>query len=453
MEGDAFGQDKLDFTQLEKSGRIKYEHNEKGKKTPENHIGIPGGTIPTNKGTYMVGTIFAKSGTVQYDLAKACLDDIENVREWNKGNPNNPRTMGFSIEGGVLRDANKKFIKGVVTDVVLTPHPINTDSWCDVLKSNGAFTAGSGSEKSELSGSEAGRKESLQGDDDDDDDDDDKKKKGKKKKKKDKKKENNFVNLLYRGVNTMDFKDKLQVEAYLREHDHTPEEAIQKANEWQNEQDKRKGNKEKIQKAIVGIDGSLTGLVEFHKSMEANVILDEMKKSFVSSIEGTKSADDMTDPTGFMKAIAENTLSFQASMTEQNVNISKAIGIVLETQKEQFGVQSSLLVQVEDLVDQNADLVSENNLLRKSIQTMEKPISKSQKVGDDPPTDPPTDPPKAPNHLEVKNAFLKAISDVENPMALMDEQIRYETSMNNFDAINKSTKEILYKSGLEKIEK
>lgn len=114
-------QNGIDFSYFLKHGYFNNDH----KPGFENKVGEPTECKVTPKGLYVKGFLYKD---------KKIADDI-----WEMANSLDAsgarRKLGFSIQGKVLRRAGKTIIKCWIQDIAITPAPINTNTWLDVVKS------------------------------------------------------------------------------------------------------------------------------------------------------------------------------------------------------------------------------------------------------------------------------------------------------------------------------
>lgn len=155
FDGETVVQKGLDFdTYFRDNGFIKYEHRHD---TPENIIGVPFNPEVSDNETRIKGVLFksVRMAKKVYELAKS-------LEEHNLKHPTNQRQLGWSIEGKYLnRDPKTGMVeKALVTNVVITPNPKNTDTYLELCKS---LKAGYGTSPETQTGGGALRKESLEG--------------------------------------------------------------------------------------------------------------------------------------------------------------------------------------------------------------------------------------------------------------------------------------------------
>src|ERR1700722_16576284 len=104
-----------------KFGFYNYNH-EKG---PDAKIGIPLIAKTTSKGLYTSGYLLK-----EMPLA---IETHRLMKTLAKGN--HPRNIGFSIEGKVILQEGKRIIKSWIRDIAITPCPVNTFTYAELLKS------------------------------------------------------------------------------------------------------------------------------------------------------------------------------------------------------------------------------------------------------------------------------------------------------------------------------
>lgn len=135
VENERLIQKSLDWSYFDKSGVIKYEHDGPGGPRPDNIIGFPHERTTNEQGTYMQGALL--KGMPYSD---ATWQLVQAIRQHNEDFPDNPKTLGFSIEGKYT-DGNPGrggARKAQVINVDLTPNPINLAIWSQTMRDNHA---------------------------------------------------------------------------------------------------------------------------------------------------------------------------------------------------------------------------------------------------------------------------------------------------------------------------
>jgi hypothetical protein len=129
-EGENLIQKSLDWSYFDQQGCIKYEHV---KDNPEHVIGFPHERLTKGGRTIVKGAILkgTKFSDATWTLIKA-------VEEHNKQFPDNPKTLGWSIEGSYTdgRAAKGGVRKAKVINVVITPNPVNKSVWLKTMEAN-----------------------------------------------------------------------------------------------------------------------------------------------------------------------------------------------------------------------------------------------------------------------------------------------------------------------------
>lgn len=161
LEGQYIPTKIIDTQNLEKFGRIKYEHNDPNNPGPGNNIGFITEIIRNEKSIDVKGRVFCKkSDSLNYKLAKELVDDLNNLEEWNKKYSDNPRQYGLSLEGPMMvNKSSKQPVKVVASDVVFTTGPINQGSFARAVKKS--LSASYNVDPSTMSGADALKKESI----------------------------------------------------------------------------------------------------------------------------------------------------------------------------------------------------------------------------------------------------------------------------------------------------
>lgn len=126
----------IDTQNLQKFGRLKYEHNDPNNPNPGNNIGFITEILRNEKSIDIKGRVFAKKGdTDNFKLAKQLMDDMNNVEEWNKSYQKNPKSYGLSLEGPMMvNKSTNQPVKVVASDVVFTTGPINQGSFANAVR-------------------------------------------------------------------------------------------------------------------------------------------------------------------------------------------------------------------------------------------------------------------------------------------------------------------------------
>ncbi len=136
------------------NGVLKWEHSTDD---PDNVIGFPLKVVRGEHQTRIIGELFKghKKADSTWSLLKA-------IDEFNKTHSDTPRKIGWSIEGKYLRrDLDGVVHKAQVTNIVLTPNPVNTGTVATILKS---LEAGYATSPEDQTGGGALRRESVEGD-------------------------------------------------------------------------------------------------------------------------------------------------------------------------------------------------------------------------------------------------------------------------------------------------
>lgn len=351
-EGDEIPQDLMDYSFLEKKGRIKYGHE----KSLKQRIGVPQGVIGLGDKTYMVGRVFAKAGTPQYETASEFVGDYENMEEWNKHHPEEKREFYFSIEGGLAKHKiTNQILKGIATDVALTDRPKNDTTYAKIAK---AFMAGDATSLSEMTGGQAGRKESLNG----------------------------SHKHLTIGVNSMNFKDKKECYDYLIEKGIPENEAEKVSNEWDEAHKQSETRNESFKKSLDGLDTSSTEIKSFIDAKPSETF-ETFEKGYNQSVLPVTGADTV-DGIPFMKAIGTGLLANHEAIEKGFKEMAKFIGGQNDALKSVVEMNKDLAETNAQLIGMVKDLEIDNYLLRKDIDSFEsKVITDNTKLEDIKPED------------------------------------------------------------------
>lgn len=160
----------MDWTYFDSKGYIKYEHDVAGP-NPRTVIGVPLIRKSLPEGEFIEGSLLfrpeddLKKGLPDYARETVAL--IKALNEHNKKHPENARTIGFSIEGKYLGKSADGNYWGKVHHVVVTPQPVNANTWAEMAKSANQNLFKSLQTGSSLPGNQTGgaalRKESIAG--------------------------------------------------------------------------------------------------------------------------------------------------------------------------------------------------------------------------------------------------------------------------------------------------
>jgi hypothetical protein len=170
---------KMDWSYFDKQGFVKAEHDpvtteiDKSKGTVKithtptfaNHIGvaIERKRTPDGKGEFIKAGLFANLAK-----AKETIDLMKALEEWNKRHPENPRTMGWSIEGDYIAKSTAGDFIGKVYNIVLTASPQDATTYAQFVQEKNttlakSLAAGYATAPADKTGGGALRRESLEG--------------------------------------------------------------------------------------------------------------------------------------------------------------------------------------------------------------------------------------------------------------------------------------------------
>lgn len=159
----------MDWSYFDSRGFVKYEHDIAGP-TPRNHIAVPLIRKSIPEGEYIEASLLyrpeddLKKGLPDY--ARETVSLIKALREHNQRHPENARVLGFSIEGKYIGKSESNYW-GKVHHVVVTPQPVNANTYAEMAKSANQNLFKSLQTGSTLPGNQTGgaalRKESIAG--------------------------------------------------------------------------------------------------------------------------------------------------------------------------------------------------------------------------------------------------------------------------------------------------
>ena len=121
LQGEVVVQKGLDFSYFLKHGYFNNDH----KPGFANKVGQPTVCKHTGKGLYVEGYLFK-----QHDVADDIWEMINSLQASGAD-----RQVGFSIQGKTRRRSGNVILKSWIQDIAITPAPINTKTWVDILKS------------------------------------------------------------------------------------------------------------------------------------------------------------------------------------------------------------------------------------------------------------------------------------------------------------------------------
>jgi hypothetical protein len=123
LQGEVVHMPGLDFDYFLKHGYFNNDH----KPGAGNKIGEPEKALITpNNEFYVEGFLYN-----DHPIA----DDYWRLMETHGKNPHANRQVGFSVQGKVKRRSGNQILNCWVQDVALTPAPINTKTWAQIVKS------------------------------------------------------------------------------------------------------------------------------------------------------------------------------------------------------------------------------------------------------------------------------------------------------------------------------
>lgn len=313
-------------------GKIKYEHDSKISKEPDNIIGFP--TNYTKKGTTVTfeGELIPfnpdlpdEKLTPQERSSKSAYGLLKAIEDWNRAHPDKQQKAGWSIEGEYIEKGSKGIIKKAkVTNVVLTTKPKNQSTVAGILKS---LSVGYGTSPETQTGFGATRKESI---------------------------DTSIKN--HKGDSKMKYKSKQEYYKALIEEGKGEEEAKKLADGWKPEEE----DKEKMmlpEEAMKSLSASRESFekalntVKEVEDVEFSYETEEVQKSLRKSVNTINNSEEV-DLTDYFKAKQ----SADVNLLESNHVINQKIDLLAKS----FGALAEGLLQV----------AGSNEFLAKSINAV-----------------------------------------------------------------------------------
>ena len=124
LQDECVQQHGVDFAYFMKHGYFNNDH----KAGFENKVGYPTSAKMTKDGLYVEGVLFNNHKVA---------DNIWKLMHSMDATPGNKRKLGMSIQGKVKRRMGKQILNCWIQDVAITPAPVNTKTWMEVVKSLG----------------------------------------------------------------------------------------------------------------------------------------------------------------------------------------------------------------------------------------------------------------------------------------------------------------------------
>lgn len=121
LQGEIVDQNGIDFSYFLKNGYLNDDH----KPGPEHKVGQPTEAKVTKNGLWIKGFLFNnhRKADEYWELMNALTASDAS------------RKVGFSIQGKVKRRNGKEIAECWIQDVALTPAPVNTTTWAEIVKS------------------------------------------------------------------------------------------------------------------------------------------------------------------------------------------------------------------------------------------------------------------------------------------------------------------------------
>ncbi len=121
--------DMFDWSYFDKNGFAKFEHDTND---PSNYIGVPIKRIRKSKDEQMLACALFPSVKKAQDL----MTLMKAIDEYNRSHPENPRTIGYSVEGGyVFKSKQSGKYAGKVVNVAISPNPVDATSYIELVRS------------------------------------------------------------------------------------------------------------------------------------------------------------------------------------------------------------------------------------------------------------------------------------------------------------------------------
>ncbi len=333
----------IDFHTYKDNRRLKWEHGN----SPAVNIGFVT-DIELRKGrAYMTARIYAKPGTPQYKTAQEVVGDIENIFAFNKSYPKTPKALGFSVEGGKLAKTGKDVTRSIVTNVVLTTCPINTDAAVDYFKDSSSALLKSfiaGSEVLPQSETPALRPEHLDG------------------------------NLSNHNIKSKmkNIKSKDEAVAFFKSQGRTEDEAKVLADTWETENSNRQAISKSLNDAVEKLQQSITDNTALGAKV-SNTDFVVMAKSFKDSL--TPDAENRINPANVIAEATNMQIELAKSQIGRDAEVIKSNGLVLESMKGFTELMKSFVSSMDDVKDNNASVIEFNEKLAKSIAKVDGGVS------------------------------------------------------------------------------
>lgn len=322
-------------------GKIKFEHDNRYLKEPDNIIGFPIKLVRDKGKLMIIGELIPFEGipedkmSPQQRLAKSVYNLMKAIEEHNKRHPENPQKIGFSVEGTILKRDNLtgKILKSNIMNVVLTTKPVNPNTYATLVKS---LSVGYGMTPQTQTGLGATRKESIE------------------------------TSTKQKGEKNMVFKNFEEAKKYFLSQGLSEEEATAKAKEYFEKQNS-KSEEEPPQETERPIQKSIT----------------LAKERFKSAVEHAKQVYALEDEEEFetlakslKKSVETITEGSEVDLTDYFINKGKADISLLEAIKSEGERQVHLAKSMQLIAEGFGEMLNTIDMLAKSMEF----IKESQKL-------------------------------------------------------------------------
>jgi hypothetical protein len=151
QDGEVILQNGIDFSPLMKSGFLNYDHNGKCLKCGQIYdrgpcpncgspksasmpiiIGYPTVAEVRDKGLWVEGELIKSSGETNSEQAKLADEMWELGLAFQKSGGR--RSLGYSVEGGIIKRHGKNIVKSVVRNLAVTHKPVNEEASIQLLR-------------------------------------------------------------------------------------------------------------------------------------------------------------------------------------------------------------------------------------------------------------------------------------------------------------------------------
>lgn len=336
-------------------GKIKYEHKEIV--GPDAVIGFPTKLIRKGRETHFEGELVPYDPSVpddqltkQQQLAKSVVNLLSHIDDFNKRHPESPQKAGWSVEGEYLSKSKSGEVKARVSNVVFTTKPVNNKTFAQLIKS---LETGYGMTPETQTGWGAIAKESLDG------------------------KTKNSSNSQQKTGEKRMFKTKSDIYKSFIEEGMKPDEAKKKADEWEANQLKEKGEafglaEKSLGNAKVTLEKSLEDF-EKYDGIEIDIDVDKHSRSLAKSID---SSNGEVDITAYLQETQRIQLNLLKSIDGLNQKLDFLAGMQKSLAESTLGtianedfLRKSIAIADENVANLNKDLATFAKIMQKSFTT------------------------------------------------------------------------------------